>query len=103
MSAIESLKWWGWGAADHRAEVSPAARAALAGELGTDPAAGSEPVPLDRVELPDARPLPDAVASAASDVRTDAEARVRRAAGRSYPDLVRLRSGRLEHAPDAVS
>ena len=31
------------------------------------------------------------------------EDRVRRAAGRSYPDLVRLRSGKLELAPDAVA
>ena len=30
------------------------------------------------------------------------EHRIRRAAGRGYPDLVRLRSGRLEDAPDAV-
>ena len=30
------------------------------------------------------------------------EDRLRRAAGRSYPDLIRLRTGRLEHAPDAV-
>jgi alkyldihydroxyacetonephosphate synthase len=35
-------------------------------------------------------------------VLTGAEDRVRRAAGRSYPDLVRLRSGRLELVPDAV-
>ena len=102
MTAIESLKWWGWGAADHRAEVSPAAQAALTEELGADSAAGSDPVPLERIELPEARPLPDAVASSAAEVRTDAESRVRRAAGRSYPDLFRLRSGRLEHAPDAV-
>ena len=27
---------------------------------------------------------------------------MRRAAGRGYPDLVRLRTGRLEDAPDAV-
>ena len=30
------------------------------------------------------------------------EHRIRRAAGRGYPDLVRLRAGRLEDAPDAV-
>jgi alkyldihydroxyacetonephosphate synthase len=31
-----------------------------------------------------------------------AEHRIRRAAGKSYPDLVRMRSGRLERAPDAI-
>jgi alkyldihydroxyacetonephosphate synthase len=30
------------------------------------------------------------------------EQRIRRAAGKSYPDLVRMRSGRLERAPDAI-
>jgi len=35
-------------------------------------------------------------------VLTGVEDRLRRAAGRSYPDLVRLRSGRLELVPDAV-
>jgi alkyldihydroxyacetonephosphate synthase len=35
-------------------------------------------------------------------VRRDRVARVSHAAGRSYPDLVRLRSGRLDPAPDAV-
>ncbi len=54
--------------------------------------------------LPAPRPLPaeiaDAVGPAA--VLNGHEHRVRRAAGRSYPDLVRLRSGRLDDAPDAV-
>src|SRR5215211_6139421 len=35
-------------------------------------------------------------------VLTGHEQRVRRAAGRGYPDLVRLRAGRLADAPDAV-
>jgi alkyldihydroxyacetonephosphate synthase len=56
------------------------------------------------VQLPEARPLPDEVTLAvgAENVLTGAEDRIRRAAGRSYPDLVRLRHGRLDHAPDAV-
>ena len=35
-------------------------------------------------------------------ISTDPEQRVRHSAGSSYPDLVNLRSGRLERAPDAV-
>lgn len=102
---IEDFKWWGWGDAAHRTEVKPAQGDAIRAELGVGPGEGAEPVALEAVELPPARPLPDAVVRAAGGkeavLTADAD-RVRRAAGRSYPDLVRLRSGRLEEAPDAV-
>jgi len=102
---IEDFKWWGWGDAAHRTEVKPAQGDAIRAELGVGPGEGAEPVALEAVELPPARPLPDAVVRAAGGkeaVLTSDADRVRRAAGRSYPDLVRLRSGRLEEAPDAV-
>ena len=35
-------------------------------------------------------------------MRDDRLTRVTHAAGKSYPDLLRMRSGSLEHAPDAV-
>jgi len=66
------------------------------------------PPPLDRVRLPEARlttalrrSLVEAVGG--FHVRDDAETRVRHAAGRSYVDLLRLRSGTLDSAPDAVA
>jgi alkyldihydroxyacetonephosphate synthase len=78
--------------------------AALRDELGVEPGDAGEPVELESVRLPEARPLPEAVlaATGAAGARTGREERVRHAAGRSYPDLVRLRTGRLEGAPDAV-
>jgi alkyldihydroxyacetonephosphate synthase len=84
--------------------VPEATTAALRAELGVEPGDRSEPVSLEQVEMPPARPIPDAVAAAAGDggLLSGDEDRLRRAAGRSYPDLVRLRSGRLELAPDAV-
>ncbi len=102
MAAIESLKWWGWGAADHRAELSEAAAAALRSELGVEPGAGSDPVAIENVNLPEPRAVPEPVsrALAGGELLTNGEARLRRAAGRSYPDLVRLRTGAFEHAPD---
>jgi alkyldihydroxyacetonephosphate synthase len=105
MAAIESLKWWGWGAADHRAELSEAAAAALRSELGVEPGAGSDPVAIENVNLPEPRAVPEPVsrALAGGELLTNGEARLRRAAGRSYPDLVRLRTGAIEHAPDAVA
>ncbi len=81
-----------------------ATQAALRSELGIEPGDASEPVALEQVELPAARPIPDAVRTAAGgELLSGDEDRIRRAAGRSYPDLVRLRTGKLELAPDAVA
>ena len=54
--------------------------------------------------MPSPRALPEAVHVAAGPdaVHDGDEDRVRHAAGRSYPDLIRLRAGELEEAPDAV-
>jgi alkyldihydroxyacetonephosphate synthase len=98
------MKWWGWGDPGRRIELPNSAVGMLRDELGAEPSDGSEPVELDAVELPDPRALPDPVRAAAGEdaVLTGTEDRLRRAAGRSYPDLVRLRSGKLGAAPDAV-
>ncbi len=96
------MKWWGWGDAGRRLDLPPRAVDALREELGVKPEDAVEPVSLEQVSLPDARPIPDAVRSAAGEVLDGAEDRLRRAAGRSYPDLVRLRTGTLERAPDAI-
>jgi alkyldihydroxyacetonephosphate synthase len=100
--AATAPKWWGWGDPDRRIELSAGARAMLREELGeAEPATRVE---LDEVAMPEARPLPAAVSEAVSarSVLVAHEQRVRRAAGKGYADLVRLRSGRLEAAPDAV-
>ena len=71
--------------------------------LGVEPADASEHVGLDAVRLPGRPRLPDGVArGGAAALFSGREQRIRHAAGRGYPDLVRLRSGRLEDAPDAV-
>jgi alkyldihydroxyacetonephosphate synthase len=95
--------WWGWGDPMRRTELDATALAVLRERIGE-----LEPWPLEaRIEdfgLPEARPLPRAVIDA---VGTDAvfdgkEDRLRHAVGSGYVDLARLRSGRLEDAPDAV-
>lgn len=96
------MKWWGWGDPERRLELPATAVAAVREELGIDPADGSEPVSIDQVTLPEPRPIPDALRAAAGEVLDGSDDRIRHATGRSYPDLVRLRTGRLEHAPDAV-
>jgi alkyldihydroxyacetonephosphate synthase len=55
-------------------------------------------VPLAEVRLPESR-LPERLRELA---RTDREDRVLHAGGKSYPDLVRLRSGDASGAPDGV-
>ncbi|MGH2975249.1 MAG: FAD-binding oxidoreductase, partial [Solirubrobacterales bacterium] len=70
------------------------------GELSPSP----RNVELDRFELPAAEPLPAVVIESVGEenVFTGKEDRVRHATGCGYADLARLRSGRLEAAPDAV-
>jgi alkyldihydroxyacetonephosphate synthase len=96
------LKWWGWGDPDRRMPLSAAALQMLRAELGEGEPV--RPVELDEVALPAPRPLPDAIVDAVNpaSVLIAHEQRVRRATGRSYPDLVRLRAGKLPAAPDAV-
>jgi alkyldihydroxyacetonephosphate synthase len=95
-------KWWGWGDPAKRTPLSAAARAMLRAELGEPHP--SRPVELDQVAMPAPRALPETVTSTVNpaSVLTAYEQRLRRATGRSYPDLVRLRSGRLGRVPDAI-
>ncbi|HEX8052885.1 MAG TPA: FAD-binding oxidoreductase [Thermoleophilaceae bacterium] len=98
MTADAPMRWWGWAEPDHPIEVSAAGEALLRSEIGLGDAV-TPPVALEDVRLPDPRPLPEL---GGVELRQDRETRVRHAAGRSYPDLVRLRSGDGSGAPDAV-
>jgi alkyldihydroxyacetonephosphate synthase len=95
-------KWWGWGDPDRRPALPAHAVAMLRAEVG--PAEPDERVELDHVVMPATRPLPAALTDAVNraSVLTAHEQRVRRATGKSYPDLIRLRRGRLGSAPDAI-
>jgi alkyldihydroxyacetonephosphate synthase len=101
------MRWWGWGEDGHDVALPEHALAMLRSELGIDPGAGARPVALEDVRLPDSR-LDASVRSrlvavvGEQHVFDDRAARVEHAAGRSYPDLVRLRTGELAGAPDAV-
>ncbi|HEX6582493.1 MAG TPA: FAD-binding oxidoreductase [Thermoleophilaceae bacterium] len=101
------MRWWGWGEDGHAVPLPHAAETLLREELGTDPEARRPPVPFEQVTLPDSA-LPAAArerlvgAVGAEHVRDGREVRVAHAVGRSYPDLVRIRSGDASSAPDAV-
>lgn len=102
------MRFWGWGTDGHDAPLPATAEALLAAELGIDAAAPRRgPVRLEDVTLPASR-LTDEARSAlaaavgAGHLREDHATRVLHSAGKSYPDLVRLRAGTVAAAPDAV-
>ena len=96
-------RWWGWGDPAEPVELGPAAERLLAErEIATID--GSTAPQIDEVKIPEARPLAERVLDAAGkeNVFTGHEDRVRHANGQNYLDLMSLRAGRLEQAPDAV-
>ncbi|MGI9557685.1 MAG: hypothetical protein ACR2N5_07075 [Solirubrobacterales bacterium] len=94
-------RWWGWGDPAHESRLPPDAVRLLAERIGTGEGGR---VALGDVRLPEARSIPQTVARAAGADRVFAgdEDRLRHAAGQSYPDLIRMRSGQIDEAPDAV-
>ena len=106
MSVGEGMLWSGWGDPARRAPLPAAVRQLLAAALGL-PAEDTLPV-----DLADVRVRPSALAEGtlaalaatvgAGAVHTDRASRIRHAAGRSTVDLLRLRRGDAEAAPDAV-
>jgi alkyldihydroxyacetonephosphate synthase len=101
------MRWWGWGEDGHAVRLPPVAEGMLRDELEVVPDARRPPVGFEQVSLPDSRlPAPArarlAAALGADHLRDDREARIAHAVGRSYPDLVRIRSGDASSAPDAV-
>jgi alkyldihydroxyacetonephosphate synthase len=105
-AAPPRMRWWGWGEPSHASALPRTALGFLAEHVGATPAPRA-PVALSRVRLEpsalSARALAElrAIVGDAS-VRDDHGERVLHAAGKGYPDLVRLREGRPEGAPDAV-
>ena len=101
---VPPLRWWGWG--ERETDIPPGLGRLLHTELGLDTTARSRP--SQRPQLPQARlagdPLLERLAEICGSDRalTSDDARLRHAAGRSYLDLLRLRGGVLDEAPDAV-
>jgi alkyldihydroxyacetonephosphate synthase len=98
-----ATRWWGWGDPARQVDLSPGAVEMLRSEVGQAEAAVR--VEMDAVTVPEPRELPrELTALLGSDaLLCGREHRLLRAGGKSYPDLVRMRSGRLDDAPDAVA
>jgi alkyldihydroxyacetonephosphate synthase len=100
------MRWWGWGRADRPPALGPAALGYLREHVGlaSSPRA---PVALESVRVAPSR-LSEGTLDrlraivGAEGLRDDHYARVLHAAGKGYPDLVRLRAGAPQGAPDAV-
>jgi alkyldihydroxyacetonephosphate synthase len=100
------MRWWGWGDPAHPAGLPAHALEFLRETVGIAERP-RPPVALNRVRLPASELSPDALARlreilGAEHVRDGHSERVLHAAGKGYPDLVRLRRGEPEGAPDAV-
>ncbi|MBI2899577.1 MAG: FAD-binding oxidoreductase [Planctomycetes bacterium] len=92
----QRMKWWGWGDPGRESDLKPAFRDYLFSRVGIGSRDAKRPVRPP--ELPPANPD---VAASVGGTSADAD-RLAHAVGRGYVDLVRLRQGRLERAPDAV-
>ncbi len=102
----ERMRWWGWGD-PQRAPGLPGHALGFLRETVGLAVRPSAPVALEHVELEPSSISANALAKlreilGAEHVRDDHNDRVLHAAGKGYPDLVRLRAGRPVGAPDAV-
>jgi alkyldihydroxyacetonephosphate synthase len=100
------MRWWGWGDPEHPPGLPPHALAFLAEHVGVA-AQPRPPVALGNVRLAASRLGEEALSRlrevvGRDGVREDRIARIEHAAGKGYPDLVRLRAGEPAGAPDAV-
>jgi alkyldihydroxyacetonephosphate synthase len=104
---VPAMRWWGWGDPQGPPALGPKALELVRELVGTG-GGPRPPVALARVRLePAALPAAArdelrALLGGEGEVHEDHAARVAHAAGRGYPDLVRLRAGEPEGAPDAV-
>lgn len=100
--------WHGWGDPANVRPLPGTAWRFLKVLRGVEPApVETPPVALEDARLPESRLLEPALgalveAVGAEHVTRERLARVEHAAGKSYPDLYRLRTGDAAHAPDAV-
>ena len=100
------MRWWGWGDPDHPTALPPHALGFLRETVGVADQP-RPPVALEHVNLPPATISAEALQAlgevvGVENVRGDHTERVCHAAGKGYPDLVRLRAGSPGGAPDAV-
>jgi alkyldihydroxyacetonephosphate synthase len=105
-NATPVMRWWGWGDPERPPALPEHALAFLRETVGLA-ARPRPPVALGQVRLAPPRGSEAVLAAlraivGAEHVRDGHAERVLHAAGKGYPDLVRLRAGEPDGAPDAV-
>ena len=102
------MRWWGWGEDGHAVAAAAAAETLLREELGADPearrphVAARAGVAAGRRAARSRPRAPGGGGGRRARARRRARTAIGHAVGRSYPDLVRIRSGDASSAPDAV-
>ena len=106
---IRHMKWWGWGHEDVTFSDAdrPKIRPYLQRELGVEDDCRTPPVSFEEVQLPEAKqnaPFVDALKKVlAEDQFSEGKKdRLIHAAGKAFRDLLRLRRGQVDYAPDLV-
>jgi len=104
------IKWWGWGWEEKvvSLESRPVLAAYLRDRLQVPSFTRHPIVPFREVPIPSSVLTSDQLweirrVVGEENLSADDAARVTHATGKGYKDLVRLRSGRLPHLPDAVA
>lgn len=104
-----ALKWWGWGFEDKSLPVEsrPVLWAFLQERLKINPSILRRIVPLERIHLPPSLLSPDELEElrdivGEENLSLEPLDRIVHSMGRGYKDLVRLRAGRIDRAPDVV-
>ena len=106
---VRHMKWWGWG--DEDVTFSDADKPKLwpylGGELGLEEGVPVPPVSFEEINLPAAKtnlPFTAALEGAlkADQISEDKKDRLIHAAGKAFRDLLRLRRGQVDYAPDLI-
>ncbi len=105
-SDVPAMRWWGWGDSARHSPLPAHVLSLLRDTVGVAdpprPPVALERVRLERSALSEASFAELRAILGPEGVRDDHYQRVLHAAGKGYPDLVRLRAGEPEGAPDAV-
>ena len=106
---VRHMKWWGWG--DEEVTFSDADKPKLwpylCGELGLDGDYFTPPVSFEDIKLPPVKanePFVSALKAALKDdqLSADKKDRLIHSAGKAFRDLLRLRNGQVDSAPDLI-
>ena len=100
---MTAMRWEGWGDPARAISLPPQLRALLDNALGVRPT-GRPAGPLDAIELPPPAFDPSGLRTIVGEpnVRTGSADRIRHTRGKSTVDILRIRAGSVEDAPDVV-